>query len=109
MNQKLPNATATLVLGILSIVTCCCAGVPGVICGIIALVISKKDLALYKESPESFTNYGNLNAGRIMAFIGLALSAINFVWTVVRWVFYSDEMMQQYDQIMEQMQSGGSF
>jgi hypothetical protein len=40
-NAQLPNATATLVLGILSIVVC-------FICGIIALVISNKDIALYK-------------------------------------------------------------
>ena len=37
--QQLPNATTTLVLGILSIVVC-------FICGIIALVISNKDVAL---------------------------------------------------------------
>jgi hypothetical protein len=40
---QLPNATATLVLGILSIVIC-------FICGIIALVISNKDIALYKPT-----------------------------------------------------------
>ena len=44
-NQKLPNATAVLVLGILSIVTCCCYGVVGLILGIIALVLAKKERA----------------------------------------------------------------
>ena len=44
--QKLPNATAVLVLGILSIVTCCCYGIPGIVAGIIGLVLYKKDNAL---------------------------------------------------------------
>ena len=34
--QKLPNATAVLVLGIASILTCCCYGIIGLILGIVA-------------------------------------------------------------------------
>jgi hypothetical protein len=71
---NLPNATATLVLGILSIVVC-------FICGIIALVISNKDLNLYKANPElySTTSYNNIKAGRICAIIGLALQVIGLI------------------------------
>ncbi|MEO6539996.1 MAG: CCC motif membrane protein [Ferruginibacter sp.] len=67
----LPNATATLVLGILSIFVC-------FICGIVALVISNKDLAMYKANPEwySESSYSNLKAGRICAIIGLSLVAL---------------------------------
>ena len=43
MNQQsLPNATAVLVLGILSLLTCICYGLPGIICGIIALILYAK-------------------------------------------------------------------
>ncbi|MGB0789195.1 MAG: DUF4190 domain-containing protein, partial [Marinirhabdus sp.] len=45
--QKLPNATLILVFGILSIVTCCCYGVLGLIFGIIAIVMAKKATATY--------------------------------------------------------------
>lgn len=82
-NQKLPNATAVLVLGILSILTCCCYGIVGIIFAIIALVLAKSDLVLYKESPEKYTNYQNLNVGRILSIIGLVLnilSIIYFIW-----------------------------
>ena len=48
MQQSLPNATVVLVLGILSIVFCCCYGILGLIPAIIALVLSKKDRALYE-------------------------------------------------------------
>lgn len=78
MQQSLPNATAVLILGILSIVTCCCYGVIGLILGIIALVLAKKDKGLYNANPVAYTDGSlkNLNAGRICAIIGLVLNII---------------------------------
>ncbi|WP_027379721.1 CCC motif membrane protein [Chryseobacterium daeguense] len=81
--QKLPNATAVLVLGIVSIVGCCCYGLPGLIAGIIALVLAKKDNALYKQNPTMYSNYGQLNAGRIMAIIGIVLSVLYVIYVIV--------------------------
>ena len=76
--RNLPNGTAILILGILSIVTCCCYGF-GLILGIIALVLANKDLKLYKESPELYLNYKNLNIGKILGVIGIVLSSIAFI------------------------------
>lgn len=105
MNQKLPNATATLVLGILSIVTCWCYGVLGLILGIVAMVISKKAVQMYKESPESYSDYGNVKAGRITALIGIILSSIYLIIFIVMLLTIGfsgyQEMLQDY--------SGGSF
>lgn len=81
--QKLPNATAVLVLGIVSIVGCCCYGLPGLIAGIIALVLAKKDGELYRKNPMAYSNYGQLNAGKIMAIIGIVLSILYVVYVVV--------------------------
>lgn len=83
----LPNATATLVLGILSIVTCFCYGIIGIILGTIALVISKKPLEMYRENPEAYTQYPNLQAGRICAIVGVSLSAIYFLIIAVYLAF----------------------
>ncbi|WP_310555394.1 CCC motif membrane protein [Flavobacterium sp.] len=80
--QKLPNATAVLILGIFSILTCCCYGVLGLILGIVALVLAKKDLALYAQNPELYSDYSNLNTGKILAIIGIVLSAIYLVWNI---------------------------
>jgi hypothetical protein len=76
--MPLPNSTTTLVLGIISIVGCFCYGIPGVVCGIIALVLFNRDKKLYAANPSSYTqgSYSNLNAGRVCAIIGLVLSAI---------------------------------
>jgi len=83
--QKLSNATAVLVLGILSIVTCCCYGILGLILGIVALVLAKKDTKLYNANPSLYTNYSNLNTGRILAIIGIViniLTIIYFIWII---------------------------
>jgi hypothetical protein len=78
MQIALPNATAVLVLGILSIVTCCCYGVIGLIAAIVAIVLSKKDRVLYLNNTNAYTegSFKNLNAGRICAIIGLILSLL---------------------------------
>ena len=81
-NQKLPNATAVLVLGILSILFCWCYGIIGIILSVIALVLANKDTNLYKINPELYSNYGNLNAGRIMAIIGLILNVLFLAYMV---------------------------
>lgn len=84
--QNLPNATAVLVLGIVSIIGCFCYGIIGLICGIIALVLAKKDLRLYNSAPGQYalSSYNNLKAGRICAIIGVILSSILIViWIIV--------------------------
>lgn len=80
--RQLPNAIATLVLGILSIITGCY--VIGLILGIIALVISKEPMKLYREDPTQWSDYAMLNAGRITAIIGTALGAM----AIIFWIIY---------------------
>ena len=75
---EIPNATAVLVLGILSIVFCWCIGIPGLAMGIIALVLASNCEKLYFENPTLYTenSYKNLNAGKICAIIGTVLSGL---------------------------------
>lgn len=76
--MPLPNATAVLVLGIISIVTCFCYGIIGLTLGIIALVLASKAMQLYKAAPQNYTeaSFKNMNAGRVCAIIGTILSGI---------------------------------
>lgn len=102
--EKLPNSMAVLILGILSILTCCCYGM-GLVLGIVALVISKKDLALYQANPEQYSGYQNLNTGRILSIIGIILSAIYLVWIIYAWVFIGEDgLMEMQQRMMERMQ-----
>jgi hypothetical protein len=79
--RALPNGTASLVLGILSIVGCFCYGIVGTILGIIGLILANKDLKLYQASPELYTegSYRNVKTGRICSIIGLVLSVIYLI------------------------------
>jgi hypothetical protein len=81
----LPNAAAVLVLGIISIVGCCGYGIVGLVCGIIAIVLSNKDLKMYKADPSLYTpgSYSNLKSGRVCAIVGLSLSALAFIFIVI--------------------------
>jgi len=81
--QNLPNASAVMVLGILSIVGCFCYGIPGVILSIIALILYNRDKVLYASNPGIYSaqSWGNLKTGRICAIIGLIPSILFFlIW-----------------------------
>jgi len=100
-NQKLPNATPVLILGIISILGCCCYGILGLISGIIALVLAKKDTLLYEHSPELYTNYNNLKVGKVLAIIGIILSIIYLlfiVWLIATFGFETlkDQQLLQH-------------
>ena len=75
--EEVPNSTATLVLGILSII-CWLYGLPGIVLGLIALYISGPGKIAYKNNPSLYTiaSYNNLKAGRVCAIIGLCISAL---------------------------------
>ena len=83
--QQLPNSTAVLVLGILSIVLCWCYGLVGIVVGIIALVMSGKAKREYTDNfgKYSESSYKNLNAGKVCAIIGTCLSGLYLVFVIV--------------------------
>lgn len=83
---QLPNATAVLVLGILSLVFICpYISMVGIILGIIALVLASRDQALYSTNPSrySLSSYNNMKAGKVCAIIGLSIATLTFVITVL--------------------------
>ena len=85
--KDLPNATAVLVLAILSLVFCWCYGFVGLILGILAVAIASAPRKAYLEHPEEYTeiSYKNLSAGRVCGIIGIcvALAVVAFVILVV--------------------------
>jgi uncharacterized membrane protein len=101
----LPNATAVLVTGIISIVGCFCYGIVGLICGIIALVLAKKDMALYNANPSSYLpgSFNNLKAGRTCAIIGLILSALYVIFYIVIILIFGAAILSNPQEIFNQM------
>ncbi|MBL4663419.1 MAG: DUF4190 domain-containing protein [Flavobacteriaceae bacterium] len=100
--QKLPNLTLILVFGIVSIVTCCCYGIIGLIFGIIAIVMAKKAAAVYLENPEQYTGYSNVKTGKILAIIGIILSGIYVIVNIIAIATYGWSGLQEMQQEMLQ-------
>ncbi len=88
--SNLPNATAVLVLGIISILGGLCYGVLGLICGTIALILANNDRKLYNSAPELYSSasYGTSNSGRICAIVGLCLGLLWVVFFIVIAIFF---------------------
>jgi uncharacterized membrane protein HdeD (DUF308 family) len=101
--QKLPNATAVLILGILSIVGCCFYAV-GIIFSSVALVLAKKDMALYAANPSGYENYSNLKTGRILAIIGLIINIIAVISIIASIALFGWAALQDPALLQERMQ-----
>jgi hypothetical protein len=101
--QKLPNATLILVFGILSIVGCCFYGI-GIILAIVALVLASKASKLYAENPDVYTGFQNVKTGKILAIIGLILSALYLL--IIIWLIstFGWDSMQDQELMQERIQ-----
>ena len=80
--RRLPNATAVLVLGIASIALCCCYGLPGILTGIIALTLYRKDEKKFLNEDKNSADIRNLRTGRMLTIIGMSMSSIYFLYVL---------------------------
>ncbi|MEM1338112.1 MAG: CCC motif membrane protein [Bacteroidota bacterium] len=103
--QKLPNATISLVLGIISFICCCfSAGIGGLLFSGIAFFLVRKDEKLYQENPEQYSNFGQLKTAKIIAIIGLVLALIVIVMAIYQimaaggWEGYMEQQKEIYEQ-----------
>ena len=97
--QKLPNVTISIVLGIFSFLCCCfSAGILGILLSGIALFLVSKDTKLYSQNPEGYSNFSTLKTAKIVAIIGLVLGVLSLIWTI-----YSVMQMGGWEAYMEQV------
>ncbi|WP_372754590.1 CCC motif membrane protein [Mariniflexile sp.] len=101
--QKLPNSTLILIFGIISIITCCCYGVVGLILGIVTIVLASKATQLYNENPDLYTGYSNVKIGKILAIIGIILSVLYILFII--WLIYvfGIDALQDQELLQERM------
>lgn len=76
--RPLPNAVAVLLLGIFAFLFSVLYGVPGFLCAVIALLLSRPGKRLRRQSPDSYTagSWRLIVTGRVLATMGLVISLL---------------------------------
>lgn len=100
--QNLPNATASLVLGIIALPACCFYGIFGLVFGIIAWVLGASDVKKYQLHPGLYTesSFKNAKAGKICGMVATILSVL-FILFVVLAVVGAITRPELYDRIFK--------
>ena len=82
--QPLPGASNALTMGIISVVgALVCCGPFAAIFSIIGLNSAKKAQRIYNEQPGAYTGYESVKTGKVLSYIGLALSLIMLVLLIL--------------------------
>jgi len=82
--QPLPGASTVLTMGIISVVgALICCGPFAAIFSIIGLAKAKSAKRLYLENPGMYSGYESVNTGRILSYVGLGLSLLMLVITIL--------------------------
>ena len=82
--QPLPGDSNALTMGIISVVgALVCCGPFAAIFSIIGLSSAKKAQRIYSENPGGYTGYESAKTGKILSYIGLALSLIMLVLVIL--------------------------
>lgn len=104
--QKLPNVTVILVLGIASIFLCWCYGILGLILSVVALVLAGSSKKSYLQSPEDYSDYGSLKTAKVIAIIGLILNVLFLFFIIWMISVLGWEVLQSGDEelIRERME-----
>lgn len=79
-NSKLPYATAVLVLGISSVALCCCYGIPGILTGVVALFLYRRDKKVYDKNKLQYSNFESLKTGKTLSIIGISMSSVYVIY-----------------------------
>lgn len=105
--QKLPNATISMVLSIISFLCCCVSwGIGGMILSGIALFLVNKDTKLYAENPDLYDNFSQVKTAKIIAIIGLVIAALTLATVIFQIMSVGgwDAYMEQQGEAMKMLQ-----
>ncbi len=81
--QTSGRAIASMVLGICSILFCWAYLIPGLVCGILAVMFSKKAMAGIADGSAPEASAGMAKTGKICGWIGISLSAAYILFIIV--------------------------
>ncbi|KGO90649.1 CCC motif membrane protein [Flavobacterium suncheonense] len=101
--QKLPNASAVMILGVLSIITCCCYGILSLLLGGVGIYLANKDTAVYNQNPSLYTNFKNIKTGKLLCIIGIVLGVIYLIYLAWLISYFGWETLQNPELLQEKM------
>jgi uncharacterized membrane protein len=80
-----PKSVAAMILGICSVGSFFIYGIPGIVCGILALVFSAQARRAYNQNPSIYTEGSDkmIKTGFVTGLIGLILSVLFLIGVVV--------------------------
>ncbi len=81
--QTSGKAITSMVLGIISIVTCMGYGIVGLPCGIIAVIFAKKARLAIQAGSAPASSQGMATAGKVCGWIGIVLNSLMLAYLVV--------------------------
>ncbi|MBR4197151.1 MAG: DUF4190 domain-containing protein [Bacteroidales bacterium] len=93
--ETLPNAVASMVLGILSIVLGCSP--VGIILGPIGMSKARKAFAIDEQYPGYYNGQGMAKAGKITSIIGLILGILGTIFWILYILFIVWAVKEGYD------------
>tara|TARA_R110002111_G_scaffold244368_1_gene306468 strand:+ start:337 stop:678 length:342 start_codon:yes stop_codon:yes gene_type:complete len=82
-NQTSGKAIASMVLGIISIVTCMGYGIIGMPCAILAIIFAKKARLAIRAGTAPPSSQGMASAGRVCGWIGVVLNSFMLIYLLV--------------------------
>lgn len=77
--QSSGRAIASMVLGIVSIITCFAYGLIGMPCGVLAVMFARKARLAVQDGTAPATSLGMASAGRICGWVGIVLNSIGLL------------------------------
>ena len=86
-SQRCGRAIAAMILGIMSMMTCMFYGIPGLVCGILALVFARqaRDRVQLGQAPQFSLDFAR--AGRVCGWVGIGLSIVFLVIMAAYMIF----------------------
>jgi len=78
--QSSGKAITSMVLGIVSIISCMAYGIIGLPCGIVAVVFAKKARLAIQDGTAPVSSQGMATAGKVCGWIGIILSSIMLLY-----------------------------
>ncbi|HSD14026.1 MAG TPA: CCC motif membrane protein [Flavobacterium sp.] len=102
VQEKLPNATPAIILGVLSIICCLCYGF-GAILGGIGLFLTNRDIKTYNGNPNRYSNLSNVKTGKVLCIIGIVLGLLWLALVIWMISYFGIEAMQDKALMQEKM------